>query len=59
MTTIKFEKGCVDNVPIKSLAQAFMDLGLELVARPDGTLLARRARPEQAPEKEDTHERSR
>ena len=58
MTTIKFAPGCVDDVPITKLAQAFCDLGLELVARPDGTLLARRARPEQAIDKEATDERS-
>lgn len=42
MTTIKFAPGCVDDVPIRILAGAFADLGLELVARPDGTLLARK-----------------
>lgn len=42
MTTIKFAPGCVDDVPIRILACAFADLGLELVARPDGTLLARK-----------------
>lgn len=47
--TIKLEPGCLDHVPISSLARFLAGHGLEMVAKPDGLRIRRAVQPQDYP----------